>query len=172
MATNRSQGRIFRVFGMFALLVAMGFGSTFGTDATAAEPIGPKLTNRLQQLLSEEMQMIRQASRHIMDGLISGDHALVASMAKQIENGFILDKELTDQDKADLMAAAPQEFLEMDGRFHELAGKLSHAGQAEDRELQLFYFNQMMDGCMACHGRFATNKFPAFAGVQPSGHSH
>jgi hypothetical protein len=140
--------------------------------AEQPEPISPKLTPRLSKLLDEEMQMIRQAMRQIFDGLIFGDHALVATNAEQIHAGYVLSRKLTAKDKADLMKAATPEFLRLDGKFHETAKKLSEAAKHKDYELQRFYYGRLAESCQTCHSRYATDKFPAFSGGQPKGHSH
>jgi cytochrome c556 len=140
--------------------------------AKDADPIGPKLTPRLKQMLSEEMLSVRQATKQILDGLIVGDHSLVATQAQQIHDSFILQRALTEQDKKDLMKAASPEFLQLDGEFHMTAKKLSEAAKHKDYELQRFYYSRLVNSCQACHSQFATDRFPAFSGAQPEGHSH
>lgn len=141
-------------------------------DAKDLDPLGPKLTPRLKQMLSDEMLSVRQATKQILDGLIVGDHALVATQAQQIHDSFILDRALTEQDKKDLMNAAAPEFLVLDGAFHLTAQKLANAALQKDYELQRFYYSRLVDSCQACHSQYATDKFPAFSGAQPEGHSH
>lgn len=138
----------------------------------AAEPISKKLTPKLNELLTDEMRSIRQAMTHILDGLIVGDHSIVENMASQIKASFILQQQLSEKDKKDLMAVAPQAFLKLDGEFHETAGKLSQAAQAQDYELQRYYFSKLIDSCQACHSEYVTDKFPGFSGAAPAGHVH
>lgn len=116
--------------------------------------------------------MIKQAMKQILDGLIVGDHPMVATNAEQIYSSYILARELTAKDKADLMKAAPPEFLQLDGEFHATAKKLAEAGNQKDYELQRFYYGRLVDSCQNCHSRYVTDKFPAFSGAQPEGHTH
>ena len=155
-----------------AAVVIAGAVAAAPAMAKEPEPIGPKLTPRLQQMLSEEMLSVRQAAKQILDGLIVGDHSLVATQAQQVHDSFILARALTEQDKKDLMKAAPPEFLKLDGEFHMTAKKLSEAALHKDYELQRFYYSRLVDSCQTCHSQFATSKFPAFSGAQPEGHSH
>lgn len=67
---------------------------------------------------------------------------------------------LTDQDKSDLMNAVPPAFVALDRQFHAAAGKLAHAAEAEDSQLQGFYFSEMLEGCVTCHAEFASDRFP------------
>jgi cytochrome c556 len=97
---------------------------------------------------------------------------LVATQAQQIHDSFILDRALTEQDKKDLMKAASPEFLTLDGAFHLTAQKLANAALQKDYELQRFYYSRLVDSCQTCHSQYATDKFPAFSGAQPEGHSH
>ena len=158
-----------------AVYAAMAIMAGAALEVVAAEgpqPIGPQLTPRLKQMLSDEMLSVRQAAKQILDGLIVGDHALVATQAQQVHDSFILARALTEQDKKDLMKAAPPEFLALDGAFHLTAKKLADAALQKDYELQRFYYSRLVDSCQTCHSQFATDKFPAFSGAQPEGHSH
>ncbi len=155
-------------------LLAAILAACFAIPAYAEQPkpISPKLTPRLSNLLKEEMQVVKQAMKQILDGLIVGDHPLVATNAEQIYSSYILSRELTAKDKADLMKAAPAEFLQLDGEFHAAAKKLADAANQKDYELQRFYYGRLVDSCQNCHSRYVTDKFPAFSGTQPEGHSH
>ncbi|KAF0166226.1 MAG: hypothetical protein FD157_845 [Rhodocyclaceae bacterium] len=158
-----------------AYVAAMIIMAGITLEAIAAEdlqPIGPKLTPRLKQMLSEEMLSVKQAVKMILDGLIVGDHPLVATQAQQIHDSFILARGLTEQDKKDLMKAATPEFLKLDGEFHLTAKKLADSALRKDYELQRFYYSRLVDSCQNCHSQYATDKFPAFSGAQPEGHSH
>lgn len=147
-------------------------GITQPAVAAEPQPIGPKLTPRLKQMLSEEMLSVKQSAKMILDGLIVGDHSMVATQAQQIHDSFILARSLTEQDKKDLMKAASPEFLQRDGDFHQTAGKLADAAMHKDYELQRFYYARLVESCQGCHSQHATDRFPAFSGAQPEGHSH
>lgn len=156
-------------------VAVMAIMAGFTLEALAAEgvqPIGPKLTPRLKQMLSEEMLSVKQSVKMILDGLITGDHPMVATQAQQIHDSFILQRSLTEKDKKDLMKAAKPEFLVLDGEFHQTAKKLADAATNKDYELQRFYYARLVDSCQSCHSQYATDKFPAFSGAQPEGHSH
>lgn len=159
--------RIGRAWAAGALLAA----SITAAHAAAPQPIGPKLTQRLHQMLIEEMQNVKQSMRQIMDGLIVGDHSLVMNMAEQIHGSFILARQLTDQDKKDLMKAASPEFLKLDTEFHVTAKKLGDAAKNKDFELERFYYAKLVDSCQNCHSQFVTDRYPAFSGAQPE-HVH
>jgi hypothetical protein len=133
-----------------------------GTAASAqeAEPVTPKLTPKLRQLLQQEMQAVLGASQEILDALVIGDHTVVADRARQIYDSFILEQSLTEQDRQDLMAAVPTEFVQLDRSFHEQAAHLAEAARAEDHVLQARTFGELVESCVACHSRFATDIFP------------
>lgn len=142
--------------------------------APAAEtgPVGPRLTPKLKNLLDEEMRSIEQASRQITGALVTGDHETVARLAQNIVDSFILERNLTAQDRKDLERAVPTAFLELDGAFHGTATKLAEAARRKDPELQTYYFGRMLEMCQTCHSRHATDRFPAFAGKTPASHAH
>jgi len=141
-----------------ALAVAMIFA--LSTAAYAEDPVGTKLTPRLKDLLANEMQQVAQATADLSLAIASGDHETVMTVGMAVHNSFILKQSLTDQDKKDLMGAVPPEFIALDRRFHVLAGKLAHAAEAHDSELQAVYYAKMLESCIAYHSHFATDKFP------------
>jgi cytochrome c553 len=154
------------------VLIMMLVGLWPMADARAAEPVAPRLTPKLQKLFAEEMVAILQASQQIVAALVAGDHALVTKNAQAIHDSFILDRNLTAQDRKALETAVPPAFLELDGAFHQMAAKLADAGRHKDTELQNYYFGRMLETCGTCHRQYATDKFPALGGKTPLGHSH
>ena len=142
-----------------ALLIFTGFQSA----VFAAEPVGPRLTERLRLLLTDEMQQVARATGELAVAIAVGDHASTERLSMAVLDSFILKQSLTAQDKQDFMAAVPPDFISLDGRFHAMAGKLAHAAETQDSELQAFYFAQMLESCVSCHTRFAANRFPGLA---------
>lgn len=139
-------------------MLLVSFGS-----AEAAEPVGPKLTPRLKELIIQEMQLITGASAEVFQAIVTGDHATVAAQAHQIHESFIMKQSLTDQDMADLKAAVPPEFLALDGELHGASAKLAEAAQAQNVAQELELFAQMTQNCVACHATYASDRFPGLA---------
>lgn len=138
----------------------------------AAEPVGPRLTERLRSLLTDEMQQVARATGELAVAIAAGDHASTERLSMAIRDSFILKQSLTAQDKQDLMTAAPPDFIALDRHFHATAGKLAHAAEAQDSELQGFYFAQMLESCVSCHARFADDRFPGLAEGATAAHAH
>jgi hypothetical protein len=136
------------------------------------EPVAPPLTPRLQKLFTQEMAAVLRASQRIVAALAAGDHAAVAKNAREIHDSFILDKNLTAQDRRDLDAAVPPAFLDLDRTFHRMAARLAEAARDQDLDLQTHYFGRMLETCQTCHSRYATDKFPGFGGKAPATHAH
>lgn len=128
--------------------------------AQGAQPVGSQLTPKLRGLLRQEMQYVLAAHQQILSAMVIGDHATVAQKAQQIHDSFILKQSLTEQDRKDLMAAVPPQFVELDRSFHTLAEQLAEAASRSDYSKELIYFNQMTRACLECHSRFATDRFP------------
>jgi len=140
-------------------------GIVIGGVPTAGgeEPISPKLSPRLQDLLRQEMVSIEQASQDILLALVRGDDARVAERAQQIHDSFILRQAMTPEDRTHLMAVAPDDFVQRDRAFHALAAELATAARGGDGPAQRDRFGQMIDSCAECHARYATDRFPKFA---------
>lgn len=131
--------------------------------AQSTEPVSPKLTHKLRELLRKEMLSISDASQEILAALVAGDDERVEMLAQQIHDSFILRKSMTPEDKADLMAAVPDDFVQMDRGFHKISAELAQAARAKDRPLQRVHYGRMIESCSGCHARFATDRFPSFA---------
>jgi hypothetical protein len=142
------------------------------TGAYAGDPVGPKLTVRLKELLTKEMQQVAQATSDLALAISAGDHASVMQLSIAVRDSFILKKSLTAQDEKDLMSAVPPEFVALDRRFHGTAGKLARAGEMKDSELQGFYYSKMLEACVACHARFAVDRFPGLGEGHAREHKH
>jgi mono/diheme cytochrome c family protein len=143
------------------LVVAAVLGTA--TTGLAAEPVGPALTPKLLDTLREEMRLVLEASGSILTALVYGDHATVAARAQAIHDSFILDQALTAEDRADLEAALPPAFVEIDTAFHRTAAELAAAARAGDAGREVALFGQMVKACADCHGRFAADRFPGLA---------
>ncbi len=137
-------------------LTSIVLGQTF-------EPISPRLTPRLQELLREEMRFIDKASQGILAALVTGSDARVAALAEQIRDSFILRQAMTPEDKKHLVTVAPQGFVPMDQAFHQIAAELAQAARAGDRPAQHQQFGRMVAACSGCHARYATDRFPEFS---------
>ena len=158
MRRRRSRNRlILPGLALTACVTLAGFALAQG-----AEPVSPKLTPKLQELLRKEMLSINDASQQILAALVAGDDARVATLAQQIHDSFILRQSMTPEDKAALMAAAPEGFVQRDRTFHEISAALAQAARAGDRPLQQEQFGRMIEACSACHARYATDRFPKF----------
>lgn len=144
---------------------AMGLLLIGALPATGQEanPVSPDLTPKLRELLRQEMLSIEQASKDILSALIAGDDAGVAELAQQIHDSFILQQSMTPEDKQDLMAAVPEDFVTRDRAFHQLSADLAQAGRDGDRDAQHAEFGRMIEACTACHALYATDRFPMLA---------
>ncbi|WP_166504546.1 cytochrome c [Thioclava sp. IC9] len=126
--------------------------------------VSPRSPRRRRQRAAQTpLTSIEQASKDIISALIAGDDARVASLAQQIHDSFILQQSMTPQDKQDLKAAVPKEFVTRDQAFHQLSTDLAQVGRDGDREAQNATFSQMIGACTACHTRYATDRFPMLA---------
>ncbi|MGM0982003.1 MAG: hypothetical protein ACQEXG_01055 [Pseudomonadota bacterium] len=160
-------------------VIALGTLLALGVSATSlgAEPVRPDLTPKLQGLLKKEMIQIELAMQDVYSAILQGRHTTVAEKGQSIHDSFILDQSLTDQDRQDLKAAVPPEFLQMDAYLHELSASLAEAGRSEDTPRQVELFGRMTESCVACHSAYVADHFeglqasdvPAEWGLSPEG---
>lgn len=147
-----------------ALAAALVLASAVpGAAQDGAEPVGPKLPPKVRGLLLQEMNAVLGATHEILDALVRGQDAVVAEKARAIHDSFILKQEMTPADRQALKEAVPEAFVERDQAFHALTGRLAKAARRGDAARQQALFADMVEACAACHARYATNRFPAFA---------
>ena len=141
-------------------LATLLLGLTVSTSSLAVEPVTPKLTDNLSRLLQKEMRAVQAGMASIHSAIVMGQHESVAKNAQQIHDSFILQKELTEQDRKDLMSAVPKGFIKLDKDFHKLAASLTIAGRDKDTSTELRIFNQMTGNCVQCHSTYVSERFP------------
>tara|TARA_R100001039_G_C1823612_1_gene90477 strand:+ start:600 stop:1070 length:471 start_codon:yes stop_codon:yes gene_type:complete len=139
---------------------------TVSFAASATEPVTPKLTDKLDRLLREEMRSIQSAMGQIHSAIVMGQHGKVAEQAQNIHDSFILQQSLTEQDRKDLMSAVPEGFIKLDKEFHQLATALAEAGRNDDTEKQNQLFGKMTGNCIQCHSTYVSDRFPGVKPVQ------
>ncbi len=161
MQHPRKYGPIHRALCVAALGVAMIAGPS--ASAQEVQPVSPDLTPKLRDLLRKEMLSIEGASKDILSALIAGDDARVADLAQKIHDSFILQQSMTPEDKKDLMAAVPEDFVTRDRAFHVLSADLAQVARDGDRAAQHQKFGQMVEACTACHALYATDRFVTLA---------
>jgi len=127
-----------------------------------AEPLGPKLPDGVRALLIREMNAVLGASQEILAALVRGQDEVVAERAQAIHDSFILQQEMTQAQREALLAAVPEAFVERDRAFHEVSGQLAQAARAGDTTRQQQLFGEIVDACVACHKRYATDRFSGF----------
>ena len=131
------------------------------------------LSPELRDLLTKEMQAIEKGMQAIIPAFASGNWNEIAHIAEQVENSFILKRQLTQEQRHELHEKLPTAFIKQDQQFHYLAGMLAHAAKMEKQELVGFYFSELNNACVRCHSEFARHKFPAFdTDKQQNEHSH
>jgi len=151
---------------VFALL-AMGVFGTAGAEQSGRTNVGEELPPNVRVLLIQEMQAILKASEQIQTAIVQGDHETVAQKAQAIHDSFIMKQQMTEADKQALLAVVPKAFLKRDQALHELSEELAEAGRDQDTTRQLQQFSEMIQGCVGCHSRHATARFPGLSTSQP-----
>ncbi|MBA1145616.1 cytochrome c [Ectothiorhodospiraceae bacterium WFHF3C12] len=142
------------------LAVTVALPALGESQSSSADPVTPKLTDKLRGLLQAEMQQIDQAMRDIYTAIISGDHETVADRARAVHESFILKQSLTPADRKDLVQAVPKDFLARDKAFHATALKLAEAGERRETRAELRHFERMTRQCTGCHARYVSDRFP------------
>jgi hypothetical protein len=152
--------KLYQKMGCVVLILV---AASLSLSTLAADPVTPKLTDRLSQLLQQEMRSVQSAMASIHVSMVTGEHEQVATNAQQIHDSFIMKQSLTEQDKKDLMSAVPEGFVKLDKDFHRLAAGLAEAAKDRDTQKQYELYNEMTGSCIACHSRYVSDRFDGLA---------
>lgn len=118
------------------------------------------LSEPLRAALNAEMAALQGGLVELMPAIVAGRWDEVARIGRQMRDSYIMKQALSEEQIEELHHALPASFLELDARFHYLAGMLSHAAEAKKPELVGFYLGTMTETCIRCHARHAQAKFP------------
>ena len=130
------------------------------------------LSDDLKVILNQEMKEIEAGMMKIIHAISAGNWEIIADIAKNIKDSFILKQKLTKQQMKELHHSLSAEFVEMDQNFHSTAAKLSRAAHQQDGELVNFYFYRLHSQCMSCHSKYATERFSNFKKIQQGKSGH
>lgn len=129
------------------------------------------LSTGLTKLLQQEMQAIQQGMQSLIPAIVSGNLEAVAETGDKIQHSYIMKQQLTTEQLQELQQLPPA-FRELDQSFHRSAGMLAHAARMKNVDVMNFYFYKLTDTCVACHTRFAANRFPELTTVDSHGGHH
>lgn len=143
-----------------ATCLTLGVLSTATAEQNTGVNVGAELPPNIRALLIEEMLGIDEASKKIHSALVQGQHEIVAEQAQKIHDSFIMDQQMTEEDKQILHDTVPEGFLALDQSFHKLSSDLADAARQEDTGAQLEQFSKLTESCVGCHNQYATERFP------------
>ena len=118
------------------------------------------LSPDLTRLLQQEMQAIQQGMQSLIPAIVSGNWEAVAETGDRIQHSYLMKQQLTSEQRQELLRSLPMGFRELDHSFHRAAGRLAQAAGRKNADVVNFYFYKLTDTCVACHTRFAANRFP------------
>ena len=159
---------------LFCVLLLFWIAPLFAANEDASRYMSVKLPEDISELLKKEMNMILNEMKVLSQDVAMGNFESVEKSGRALQNGYIMKQKLTSEQKSILMQRLPKAFKELDYNFHRQAGLMADAAKQHNAELVNFYIFKMNEGCVACHSRFAVERFPGFNPEKghASGHHH
>lgn len=151
----------------FVIAISLSVAVPISHADSEVESLSPKL----RALLYKEMLALRQGMQSIFSAHVAGDLEEVVEIATKMKHSYILKQQMTEDQKQELTSKLPQDFLQMDEKFHEYAGLLAHVAGEKHTELVGFYYLRLTESCVSCHSQHAQHRFPAFR-QESSGTNH
>ncbi len=99
------------------------------------------------------MQGLRDDTVRITDGLLTDDFEMIAEAAAAIANHPRIPAEDAQLVAAELGDEMPA-FKALDTLVHDLAIEIGEAARSQDRDAVLSGYQQMFEGCLACHDAY------------------
>lgn len=103
--------------------------------------------------LKQIMQGLRDDYVKIADGLLTDDFDLVAAGASAIANHPKIPAQQVQLVAAELGQEMPS-FKRLDMRVHDLSLDIRDAAEVADRDKALRSYQEMTEGCVACHSAY------------------
>ena len=123
-----------------------------------------KLPDNFKENLSAEMYDLQSKMNQALEGISRGKWKMLESVARDMNEKYILKQKMSYMDKKYLKKYLPKGFVALDRYFHELAGEMADAAKKKDSKLVLEKYQGMIKSCMECHSRYADYKFSEFKG--------
>lgn len=164
--------RVSRFFAIVCFSCVLAAGSALAQHSESAETSNEvHLSPELLSLLRSEMREISTGMQAISLSLATADWQVVHETGKKIQNSYLLKQSLTEAQLEELKNVLPEQFKQLDGEFHQRAGKLAEAAKRKNPEAIAFQYSRMLENCTDCHSMYAQERFPGFSTEQPK-HDH
>jgi len=145
---------------VFAMCLATGSGQSEGTESKAAPALN--LKKQYQRLLAGEMNAIQNGMTHLVLSIPAGHWNDIVDTARKMNETYIMNKKLSEDQKAEFAGSLPEGYRQMDSYFHEAAEQMIHAAEQRDLEEVSMYFHRLVKSCLQCHSHYAKERFPDF----------
>jgi len=120
------------------------------------------LSNKLQRLLSAEMNSIQHGMTNLAIAIPAGDWKSVAETGKFIKDGYILEKKLSKQEMKEFRKSLPAGYNSLDQEYKGLAkGMIDSAKKGDAEAVNRAYYN-LNGTCIECHVKYGKRRFPGF----------
>jgi len=147
------------------LLLVVGFAfSVSVTPAQEKKPEGSeiKLSQKLLRILSAEMNAVQSGMTNLSIAVPAGHWEDIAQTAKNIKEGYIMKKKLSNKEMDEFQSSLPAGYRELDSQFNKIAGRLLQAAGQHDSVQVSLYLCQLNESCVKCHSQYAAKRFPDF----------
>lgn len=162
--------QLLAVFVVSCSLVAGSANTRAAEDQAAHQAV--ELSPDLLELLRAEMREIADGVQGVALSLATADWESIHQTSSKIRASYIMEKQLTPAQAAELEKVLPERFKRLDAEFHQRAESLGAAAAAHDSELVAFQYSRLIESCARCHSEFAGKRFPGFDSRAPQGHQH
>ncbi|MCB1675672.1 MAG: hypothetical protein KDI01_05250 [Halioglobus sp.] len=147
---------------LMAILLIVVSAFTVQADPVRSNVV-ETLSDPIREILQQEMTLIQSAVMDIIPAYAAGDTGEITRIAKSIQDSYILNQRLSNQQHHELHEKLPPDFILLDKKVHYYAGMIGEAAQQRKYEQIGFYLSRLTESCSECHNRYARHRFPIFA---------
>jgi len=120
------------------------------------------LSKKLKRILSAEMNSVQHGVTNLSIAIPAGDWNSIAETARNIKDGYILKKKLSDQEMKGFQNSLPEEYMTIDSEYKRLAEDMIYAAKKNDAKAVNLSFYKLNGTCIECHVKYAKKRFPGF----------
>jgi len=146
--------------------VAMSSVGVLAAPKDPDEPVLP-LSKTQRKALRAEMREMMESVAEMGPALAMGEWDTAAQRALLIRDSHMLKQKFTPEQLTEFGRALPKDFDARNASFHQHADLLAQAAKQQNRELAVFHFSRMIEGCGDCHTRYATHVLEGFRPASP-----
>ncbi len=123
---------------------------------------GLHISGKTRRVLAGEMNAIQNGLTALSIAIPAGKWDDITFTAGNMNKGYLMKRKLTEKELNAFTDALPAGYRDLDSDFHDAAGRVAHAAVIKDPHAAAQGLDRLVRTCIACHMKYAHDRFPGF----------